>query len=262
MTDYGLDYVDVTVESGVATVRILDPNDGKFVERSHPMHRDLRDVWPRLGADASVDAAVFAGGYKHFLPRPRLPEMAALLAAEPDATQRLQDEARAIVQNMLEFSKPLVAAARGPIVGMGGQIALLADFVVASRDVTFRDTHVPIGLASGDGATAIWPLVIGLARARRYILRGKPLDADDCYRLGIIDTLVETAEDAVPAAQALAFELAQLPHDAYRGTKQALNQWLGLGADTTLELAARLQVATFDSGPFRELLDRHAGEEK
>jgi enoyl-CoA hydratase len=260
--DYGLHYVDVDVEGGVAVVRILDPNDEFFVERSHPMHRDLRDVFPRLADDDDVAAVVLGGGYEYFFPAPRLPQLAELLAKDPAAAARMQNEARQIVVNMIDLSKPLVAAVAGSAIGMGAQLAFLADFLVASRDASFTDTHVPVGLASGDGATVVWPLLLGLARARRPVLRGDPQRAAEAESLGLVAKLVDARDDVLPAARTLAMELAALPREAYRSTKIALNQWLKLGVQVTLELAAALEVSTFRSPEFQRLLDAHAPQER
>ena len=252
---YGLDYVNVDIEDGVAVVRIKDPNDEQFVERKHPMHRHLRDVWLPLAEDDGVHAAVLAGGYDYFFPAPRLPHMAALFAAHPDHVAAMQTEAKQIFVNIMEFPKPLVVAAFGAVIGMGPQIAFLADFLVASRDATFTDTHVPVAIASGDGATVVWPLVMGLARARRHVLRGTPLSAVEADRLGLVERLVDTRAEVLPAARTLAVELSRLPAPAFRATKLALNQWLRLGVQTSLELASALEVSTFAGEDFRKLLE-------
>jgi enoyl-CoA hydratase len=253
--NYGLDYVDVEIDDAVAVVRIKDPNDEYFVERKHPMHRHLRDVWTHLAEDDAVRAAVLGGGYDYFFPAPRLPHMAALFAAHPQHVEAMQTEAKQIFVNIMEFPKPLVVAAFGSVIGMGPQIAFLADFLVASRDTTFTDSHVPAALASGDGATVVWPLVMGLARARRHVLRGTPLSASEADELGLVETLVDTREEVLPAARTLAIELARLSPLAFRATKLALNQWLRLGVQVSLEVVSALEVQTFAGQDFRKLLE-------
>jgi enoyl-CoA hydratase len=256
MNDF--EYVDVEVDNGIATIRLRDPNDETFVERRHPLHRELRDVFPLLGADTEVAAVVFGGGYKHFYPVPRLPQMEELLRLDPDAPRRLQEEARQIVANIIDFDKPLVAAVSGAAAGMGAQIAFFADCALASADATFIDTHVPVGLASGDGATVVWPLALGLARARRHVLRGLPLSAVEAQRLGLVEALIDEPEAVIPAATGVARELAALPRAAFAATKRALNQWLKLGVTVSLELASALEIATYESPEFRGLLARYA----
>jgi enoyl-CoA hydratase len=253
--DYGLDYIDVQIDDAIAVVRIKDPNDEHFVERKHPMHRQLRDVWTHLAEDDAVRAAVLGGGHDHFFPAPRLPQMAALLTAHPEHVEAMQAEAKQIFVNIMEFPKPLVVAAFGSVIGMGPQIAFLADFLIASRDTTFVDTHVPVAIASGDGATVVWPLVMGLARARKHVLRGAPLSAVEADELGLVETLVDTRGEVLPAARALAADLAQLSPLAFRATKLALNQWLRLGVQISLEVVSALEVQTFASEDFRKLLE-------
>ena len=182
---YGLDYVDVDIERAESrSVRIKDPNDEHFVERKHPMHRHLRDVWLRLAEDDGVHAAVLAGGYDYFFPAPRLPHMAALFAAHPDHVETMQTEAKQIFVNIMEFPKPLVVAAFGAVIGMGPQIAFLRRL---PRGIARHDVHgyaCAGGDRVGDGATVVWPLVMGLARARRHVLRGTPLSAVEADRSG------------------------------------------------------------------------------
>jgi enoyl-CoA hydratase len=255
---YDLDYVDVALDDGLATVRLRSANDDTFVARKHPLHRELRDIFPLLGADTDVAGVVFAGGYDYFFPVPRLPQLAELLRSDPDAPRRLQEEARQIVEHIVDLDKPVVAAVSGSVAGMGAQIAFLADAVVASAETTFVDSHVPVGLASGDGATVVWPLALGIARARRHVLRGLPLPVAEAHALGLVETVVAEPAHVIPAATELARELVALPTAAYGATKRALNQWLKLGVTVSLELASALEVATYSSPEFLGLLDRYA----
>jgi enoyl-CoA hydratase len=255
-------YVTAERDGAVATVHIADPNDEHFVRDAHPMHRELRDIFPALLDDPEVAGVVIAGGAESFCPFPTLANLDALLASRPGAAQALQREAREIVERLIAFDKPLVAAVSAPAVGFGAQLAFLADFVVAARGSYFQDTHVRLGLTAGDGATAVWPLVMGLGRARRHVLRGHPLSAEDADELGLVAELTDEPAGVLPAARKLAAKLAELPGPAYAGTKHALNQWLRLGAGVALEVAAAHQLATYDSPEFRARRASAAGNER
>jgi enoyl-CoA hydratase len=254
-----LQYVHISNDEGVATVRIDDPNDENYVKHSHPMHRELRDVFPALAADPHVTGVILAGGVNEFYPVPRMDSLDAILRSKPGIEVTLQREARDIAQNLIDFRKPIVAAVSNVAHGMGAQIAFLCDFVVASRNVTFQDTHTRLGLTSGDGGTLIWPLVVGLARARRYVLRGHPLSAEEAHELGILADLVDTPEDVLPAAEAVARKLVALPTLAYETTKFALNQWLRLGATVSLDIASALEVSSYASPEFLAHRERARG---
>ena len=247
-------YLDIGVVSRVATIRILDPNDDEFVRQRHPMHRELRDVFPALADDPGVDAVVLGGGYQHFYPVPHFAKLAQLLSEAPETTSQIQIEVKQILQHIVDFDKPLVAGVSGKAIGMGAQLAFISDLLVASADTVFIDSHVPIGLASGDGATVIWPLVMGLARAKRHVLRGEPLGAAEAYRLGLITEVVDDRTQVLPRAQELASELAELPRDAFRWTKLAFNQWLKLGITVAFDVAAIGEIASYQSAVFQQHL--------
>jgi enoyl-CoA hydratase len=248
-------YVSTEQEGSVVTVHIADPNDENFVSGAHPMHRELRDIFPALLDDTSVAAVVIAGGNELFCPFPSVANLDALLTSRSNAGATLQREAREIVEGLIAFGKPLVAAVSAPAAGFGAQLAFLADFIVAARGTYFQDTHVRLGLTAGDGATAVWPLIMGLGRARRHVLRGHPLSAEEADELGLLAELVDERAEVLPAARRLAAKLAELPGPAYAGTKNALNQWLRLSAVTSLEVAAAHQIATYESPEFRARRD-------
>lgn len=246
-------YVHVDLaDDGIAAIRIDDPNDENYVEHNHPMHRELRDVFTRLGADPQVKALILLGGENEFYPVPKMESLDAIMTAKPGIEVVLQREARDIAHNLIDFPKPTVAAVAKVAHGMGAQIAFLSDFAVASRNVVFQDTHTRLGLTSGDGGTLIWPLVVGLARARRYVLRGHPLGAEEANELGLLSDLVDNPEDVEPRAYEVARKLAALPELAFTTTKFALNQWLRHGAMISLEFASNLEVSSYSSPEFTE----------
>jgi enoyl-CoA hydratase len=254
-------HVIVERVEGVAKVRLRDPDPERFVAESHPMHREFRDVFGDLAADRDVAAMVLLGGEREFLPAPPLASLDALLLARPGIEVDLQREAREIVRAIVDFPKPLVAGVADDAQGMGAQVAFLCDFVVAQRDVVFRDSHTRVGLTSGDGATMIWPLVMGMARARRHILRGHPLSAVDALDLDVVSTLVDRREEIEGEATALARKLIALPSQAFETTKYALNQWLRLGATVSLDVAAALEVSSYQSPDFLALRERAREED-
>jgi enoyl-CoA hydratase len=247
------EYVHTTLSEGIALVHIDDPNDDGFVVERHPMHRELRDIFGLLDDDPDVMAIVLEGGKEEFCPQPQLAQLDALLRESPDAARQLQAEARDTVIGLLDLGKPLVASVAKPVAGFGAQLVFLSDFVVASRDVTFRDSHVRAGLTAGDGGTLIWPLMVGLGRARKHILRGHPLAADEADELGLIAELVAQPDEVHPRAMGLASKLAALPSSAYATTKQSLNGWLRVAVRDTLDVASRAQVETYGSPEFMSL---------
>ncbi|CAN5360477.1 enoyl-CoA hydratase/isomerase family protein [soil metagenome] len=129
---------------------------------------------------------------------------------------------RRILMSMLDLDAPIIAKVQGAAVGLGATLALFSDIVVATETATFADPHVKIGLTAGDGGSIIWPHLIGYARAKRHILTGKPIRADQAEAWGLIsETAPADALDRVVAE--LAAEIAGLPFAAVASSKRALN---------------------------------------
>jgi enoyl-CoA hydratase len=255
----GRAYVTVECRDGIGIVRIDDCNDAYFVSERHPMHRQLRDVFGVLATDQAVRAAVIAGGTDQFCPPPSLSNLKALLAAVPSMPAVLQDEARSIVGNILSFPKPLIAAVAAPATGFGAQVALLADFIVTYRDAVFQDAHVRVGLAAGDGGTLAWPLAMGLAKARHHVLRGHPLSGTEANDLGLIEDLVDTPEEVLPASLLLAARLTRLPAGAYAATKAGLNGWLTMSLPAVFDIVNRAEIDSYASEHFQRMLESSDG---
>lgn len=247
-----------TDEQGVAVVTIADPNDDSFVLDRHPMHRELRDVFPALEHDPAVKAVVLVGGDEEFCPPPSLGNLRALLEHDLGAAKRLQQEAKDIVMNMLALSKPLVAAVSTHASGVGAQLAFSADFLIMARGTALRDTHIRIGLAAGDGATLVWPLSVGLPTARKHILTGAPLAAENAHRLGAVYQLVDEPSRVQGAAVSLAEKVVRSDAAAFAASKQALNGWLLAAAPQVLDPVNEAQVDSFRGSAFAAFLTAHA----
>jgi enoyl-CoA hydratase len=223
MEDYAaFRHLRVMLDDGVAVVGFDSQDDGPL-ERS--FFTDLRDVFSPLGYDADIRAVVLTGQGDVFFTGVGRERSARLMQEGSIETITTQFGAlQGIVAAILGFRKPLVAAVNGAAPNIGGNIALLCDAAVASEAATFGDHHVPGGIAAGDGGTVVWPLLVGMARAREILLLGRPLDAREALDLHLVAEVVEP-ERCVPAAVALARQLSEIEPLAYTATKLALNNW-------------------------------------
>ncbi len=137
------------------------------------MHRDLAQVWRRIDADPNVRAVLVRGAGEHFSAGGDFALIEEMLADDA-ALVRVWQEASDLVYNLVNCSKPVVSAIRGVAVGAGLAVALLADIAIAGRSARLMDGHTRLGVAAGDHAVLIWPLLCGLARARYYLLLNEP----------------------------------------------------------------------------------------
>ena len=135
--------------------------------------------------------------------------------------ERLREEALAIVYGLLDLPFPVIAAVQGAAIGLGATLLGCCDIVVAARAARIADPHVQLGLVAGDGGVLAWTQSVGLLRAKRYLLTGDALGAEQAFAMGLVSDLVDQPEEALPTAMALAQRIAALPRGGVRGTKQA-----------------------------------------
>ena len=150
-------------------------------------------------------------------------------------------EARDLVLNVIDCSKPIVSAIHGPAVGAGLVVGLLADVSVVARTARIIDGHTRLGVAAGDHAAICWPLLCGMAKAKYYLLTCDTLTGEEAERIGLVSLCVDDAEVHSRALE-VAVQLAAGAQSAIRWTKQTLNNWY------------RAQVATFDASLAYEFL--------
>jgi enoyl-CoA hydratase len=172
--------------------------------------------------------------------------------------------ARELLLAVAESHVPIVTALQGDAVGLGATLIMATDAIIAAKSARISDPHVVIGLAAGDGGAVAWPLHVGLMRAKRYLLTGDRLTAEDAYRMGLVTDLVETPADALPAARLLAARIAALPPLAVQATKRTLNQVFLNRFEEIFEQGLEHEMRTFQSedlveaiGAFREKRTPH-----
>jgi enoyl-CoA hydratase len=216
--------VDFPTE-GIAVARFDRPDRLNAVD--HVMHREFATLFRVTELDASVRALVITGNGRAFSVGGDLAMMDETMASTENVLALLAD-GRRVITSLLDCRKPVIAAVNGVAMGIGCQLALLADITIAGRRAAFSDGHMVAGIAAGDGGALIWPMLVGMANAKRYLLTGDTLSAERAKEIGLV---VEVVEDDELESSALAWaeRLAAFPAEAVGFTKLALNQWLRVG---------------------------------
>ena len=212
---------------------------------SHQAHADLVHVWERIREDPSVRCVLLRGEGEDFCSGGSV-ELAAPLVSDWNARVRLFEEARLMVRNFIDCPVPIVSAVNGAAYGAGLALALLADVSVVGRTARLRDSHVSIGLAAGDHAVLCWPLLVGMAKAKYYLLTNKLLLGEEAERIGLVSLCVDDAE-----VQAEAAEIASAIAAAVQWTKHTLNHWYRQ-ATPAFEAALALEVLGFTNPELKE----------
>jgi enoyl-CoA hydratase len=218
------------------------------------LHAELADIWRDIDRDPSVNAVVLTGAGKVFSAGGDFAMIQADIA-DFDGRARRWKEARDIVYNLINCSKPVVSAMRGVAVGAGLVCGILADISIATKDCRIIDGHTRLGVAAGDHACIIWPLLCGMAKAKYYLLLCEQVLGAEAERIGLISLAVEDAELDAKAVE-IATRLADGAQSAIRWTKYALNNWLrAMGQSFDASLA--LEFLGFTGPEIKEGLAAH-----
>jgi len=220
-----------------AVMRITLDNPGRLNSIDQQTHAELVDVWRDIDACADISAVIVTGAGKAFSAGGDL-DMAADLASDFEKRCQGWKEARDLVYNMINCGKPVVSAMRGPAVGAGLVVGLLADISIATKTARLIDGHTRLGVAAGDHAAIVWPLLCGMAKAKYYLLLCETLTGEEAERIGVISLAVDD-EELESRALSVAVRLAAGAPSAVRWTKYALNNWLrsaGPAFDASLAL--------------------------
>ncbi|MFB1298560.1 enoyl-CoA hydratase/isomerase family protein [Mycobacterium sp. pW049] len=219
MTD-GAPPLTVDGEGPVAIITLNRP--GQHNAADSTLHRRLAEVWSEVGADRSIRAVVLTGAGESFSAGGDFALMKAT-SGDPDVADVVFAEARATVLGMIELPQPIVAAVNGPAVGLGASLAALSDVTVAAETAFLADPHLAVGLVPGDGAAMLWPLLIGLSRAKHLVFLGERITAAEALEIGLVNRVVPAGK-AVEVALEVAQQLARVPHRALQDTKRLMNQ--------------------------------------
>jgi 2-(1,2-epoxy-1,2-dihydrophenyl)acetyl-CoA isomerase len=253
------DGLAVALEGGVLRMRLDRPEKRNAI--SETMMTGLTDTVTRAGTDERVRVLLLEGSGEHFCGGADIVARNADRDARPrpgSIQRRLPNQAHRLIPQLLRVQTPVVCAVRGWAAGIGFQLALAADFAIATEDATFWEPFATRGFTPDSGATWMLPRRVGMTRARELLLLGRQLTGSEAAAWGVIHRAVPTAE-LEPAVTELVQQLATGPTVALGLTKWLLHQ----GEEQSLEpqladeaFAMELSSRTDD---FREGLAAFAG---
>ncbi len=223
-------------------LRIILDTPGRLNSVDATKHADLADVWTVVNRDPDTRVVVVHGEGGAFSSGGDI-DMIDQILADPDVRAETFREARDLVYNIINCSKPIVSGIEKVAVGAGLATALLADVSVCGRSATIIDGHTKLGVAAGDHAVIIWPLLCGMARAKYYLMTCDPLTGEEAERIGLVSMAVDD-DEVIETAFEVARKLAAGSQQAIQWTKLALNNWLRL-AGPSFDASAALEMLGF-----------------
>jgi enoyl-CoA hydratase len=231
------------LEPGIA--EIVMGEEGKLATATARAHAEMAAIWLDVDRDPEVRVVILRGAGKGFSAGGDM-AMVEQMTQDFEVRARVWREARDLVYNMLNCSKVIISAIHGPAVGAGLAAALMADIPIAARNARLIDGHTRLGVAAGDHAAIIWPLLCGMAKAKYYLLTSDELSGEEAERLGLV-ALVCEMEELQSKALDVARKLAAGPQTAIRWTKYSLNNWLRM-AGPSFDASLALEMLGF-TGP-------------
>ena len=237
---------------GVLKITFNKPESFNSVDAE--AHTQLTSIWRDIDADPSVRAVLVTGAGKAFSAGGDF-DLIEKIMQDPQTRMRVWREARDLVYNIVNFNKVIVSAINGPAVGAGLVVGLLADVSIAGKAARIVDGHTRLGVAAGDVACLIWPLLCGMAKSKYYLLTCRPLKGEEAERIGLVSMCVED-DQLQDTALDVAIELADGAQSAIRWTKYALNNWLRM-AGPTFDTSTALEMLGFTGMEAQEGLASH-----
>lgn len=232
-------------DNGVALATLNRPERLNAVNGR--MHTELANIAREADSDDEVKVLVITGAGRAFCAGGDFGPGSDVMGGG----RRTMKEPLEIVNLMLDCSIPIVSAVKGYAMGLGATVALLADVVVAGRSTAFADTHVKMGVGAGDGGQVIWPLLMGVNRAKYHLMTGERITGQDALDAGLVNFLVDD-DEILDKALEVADKLAAGPTLAISASKMAVNQYIKMVSNLVLPYSFALEMQTFRSADAAE----------
>lgn len=232
------------------------------------MRAELIDLLEEVEGDASVGSLVVTGNGRAFCAGGDIRAMQERLGQPPGDVAGngwlRQRRTHHAITALHELTKPTIAAVNGPATGLGCDLALACDFIVASSDAFFEMSYVQRGLIPDGGGLYFLPRRVGLSRAKDLIFSGRPVEPDEALAMGLVDRVVEPSE-LLASARSWATELSGRPKLAQGLSKTLLNRSFELGLRDVFALGSQAQAMCYTSDEHAQavgaFLDRHGSRE-
>ncbi|MCX8176279.1 MAG: enoyl-CoA hydratase-related protein [Candidatus Bathyarchaeota archaeon] len=214
------------------------------------MHAELVSIFRDLAEDEEVRTVILTGAGRAFSAGGDIKWMLEM-KHDPSSIMSSQYEAKQIIDGILNLKVPIIAAINGPAVGLGATIALFCDIIIASEEAQIGDPHVKMGIVAGDGGAVIWPLLIGIAKAKELLMTGELINAKEAERIGLINKVVPK-EELMSTAMNLARRFTEGPGLAICWTKMVINKIVKQYVNLILDNSLALESITFLSEDHKE----------
>src|ERR1700752_795144 len=241
------------LEPGILEI-VMRAEEGKLSVTNARMHAEMARIWLDVDRDPGTRVAILRGEGRGFSAGGDL-SMVEEMTRDFAVRAGVWREARDIVYNLINCSKIVVSAMHGPAVGAGLVAGLLADVSIAAKNARIIDGHTRLGVAAGDHAAIVWPLLCGMAKAKYSLLLCEQVSGEEAERIGLISLTCEENQLNEKALE-VARKLAAGAQTALRWTKYSLNNWLRM-AGPSFDASLALEMLGFTGPEAKEGVASH-----
>jgi 2-(1,2-epoxy-1,2-dihydrophenyl)acetyl-CoA isomerase len=244
-------HVKVESEGGVGWIRLNRPE--KMNAIGAVTRQQLSEAIKQAERDDAIRVVVLTGSGRAFSSGADVTEMVqgGGLRTPEDVGNVLRNEYLPMLTRLRTMPKPVIAAMNGPAVGIGASYALACDIRIAVPEAYILEAFINIGLAPDGGVSWLLPRLAGTGVAYEMFFTGKPLQAADAHRLGVINRIV-AADQLEAEVRELASQIASQPRQALGAAKRAVIHALDSSYEEAVEFESYLQEAQAGSSEFAE----------
>jgi enoyl-CoA hydratase len=210
---------------------------------------ELGTVFDEIGEDRDVAAVIITGSTKAFAAGADIKEISQI--ASPAVAQGFVSRIHAVFNRIEGCAKPVIAAISGFALGGGCELALACDLRIAAENAVFGLPEIKLGVIPGGGGTQRLPRLVGVGRAKELLYTGDSIDAQEAYRIGLVNKVVPP-ESLMDEARTMAAKLAKRPPVALKMTKLAVNEGINMDLYSAIGHESRCFEILFSTADQKE----------
>jgi enoyl-CoA hydratase len=230
---------------GIGIIKLNRPQ--RMNALSNEFLRELDLLIDDIKKDDEVRVLIITGDEKFFAVGADINELAGVIT--PKDAHLI--EASSILNKLENLEKPVIAAVSGPALGGGCELALACDIRIASENAIFGQPEIKIGVIPGGGGTQRLSRLIGLGKAKELLYTGDSIDAQEAYRIGLVNKLVPV-ESLMDEAKKMALKLLRQPGFALKIIKMVVNDGINMDLRSALAYEARCFEILFSTEDQKE----------
>lgn len=237
-------------EKGIGNITLNRPRQMNALNKE--MIEELSDLLTQMALDGEIKVIIFTGSEKFFCVGADLIETGKI--DTPVAANAFSAKAQSLFNKVEDFEKPVIAAVSGYALGGGCELSLACDLRIAAENAMFGQPEIKIGVIPGGGGTQRLPRIIGVTKAKELLYTGDPINANDAYRIGLVNSVVKV-DSLMEEANKMAEKIVHGPGFALKMLKSAVNKGMDMDIKSAMAYEARCFEVLFSTEDLKEGLN-------